>query len=213
MQRYLFRNNSFYKDEFGYYFYVIILNLFYIICLLFGIDKDFQMNYNINSEQDIAKLYHEYRDEFLRNTAKYALTKEERIDIYQDAFVVIYEGIKFGKITVEKTLKHYLFGVGRNMIIDKIKQKIKERKLQDQLLDQKSNIDIGFFDISPSSDTQDKLNHAINSLSEKCKEILVLFYYRKYSIDAIMHTMNYSNENVTKSHKSRCLKNLKAKLA
>lgn len=171
------------------------------------------MKYGIHSTQEITRLYHEYRDEFLRNTAKYSLTEEERIDIYQDAFVVMYEGIKYGKITVEKTLKHYLFGVGRNMIIDKIHQKIKERELHSQLSEQKTPIDTSFYDLSPLNDKQDKIRKAINSLSEKCKEIVILFYYRKYSIDAIMHAMNYQNENVTKSHKSRCLKTLKTKLS
>ncbi len=167
------------------------------------------MNVDMNSDQEISKLYLEYRDDFIRNTAKYQLSVEKKIDIYQDAFIVIYEGLKKGNIKIETSLKHYLYGVGRNMIIDEINNQIKERKLKDGLSKEKEAFDIDLSSGDVLSEKQELLLKGINSLSEKCREILILFYYRKYSIEAIMHTMNYQNENVTKSHKSRCLKQLK----
>ncbi len=170
------------------------------------------MNVDMNSDQEISKLYLEYRDDFIRNTAKYQLSVEKKIDIYQDAFIVIYEGLKKGNIKIETSLKHYLYGVGRNMIIDEINNQIKERKLKDGLSKEKEAFDIDLSSGDVLSEKQELLLKGINSLSEKCREILILFYYRKYSIEAIMHTMNYQNENVTKSHKSRCLKQLKTNL-
>jgi RNA polymerase sigma-70 factor (ECF subfamily) len=53
------------------------------------------------------------------------------------------------------------------------------------------------------------LAEAFAGLSESCREVLTLFYYNHFSIDAIMPQMGYANENVTKSHKSRCLRKLK----
>lgn len=168
------------------------------------------MNIDISSDQAITKLYIEYRDDFIRHTTKYQLTVEERIDIYQDAFIVIYEGIKKGTIKLEKSLQHYLYGVGRNMIIDEINKQIKERKSKETFSKKRIEFEIDLMSRDEDlSEKQELLLTGINNLSDKCREILILFYYRKYSIDAIMHNMNYQNENVTKSHKSRCLKQLK----
>lgn len=167
------------------------------------------MNFDINSTKAMTELYHEYRDEFLRHTAQYPLSHTEKIDIYQDAFIVVYEGLKYGHIKIEKTIKHYLYGVGRNMIIDKIASQIRERKLIAEMTKDKVKVDTGYYQLPSLSEPEERLHRAIEALSAKCKEILVLFYFRKYSIDAIMRAMNYNNENVTKSHKSRCLKNLK----
>ena len=58
------------------------------------------------------------------------------------------------------------------------------------------------------NDQQKKIRYAINKLGGKCKELILLFYYKRYSIEAIMHQMGYKNENTVKAHKSRCMKSL-----
>ncbi len=54
-----------------------------------------------------------------------------------------------------------------------------------------------------------KLKAGIKELGKKCQEIIRLFYFHRYSIAAIAEDLGYSNENVVRSHKSRCLKKLK----
>ena len=56
---------------------------------------------------------------------------------------------------------------------------------------------------------EQKIVKALNSLGSKCQEIIRLFYYSNYSNEAIMHRMNYENENTVKAHKSRCIKKLR----
>ena len=163
----------------------------------------------MDSDREIEALYHEFRDEFLRNTARYPLSEESRIDIYQDAFVALYDMIMFKKKEIKTGYKNYLFGIGRNMIIDKIKLEIKEREFKDELLSYQHTDDLSYNDTPALNPMQEMINEALGQISESCRKLLVLFYFRQYSIEAIMHSMNYANENVTKSNKSRCLKGLK----
>ena len=160
-------------------------------------------------DQTIESFYESFRLEYLKATAKYTLSIEERIDIYQDAIIVLYQAIKENKINDQDNLKAYLFGTCRNMIRNHIKATIKDREEVSRMASEEHDsyyVDNHDVDLNP---VQANLHQSLKLLSENCRKILTLFYYRQYSIEAIMHSMNYANENVTKSHKSRCLKTLK----
>lgn len=62
------------------------------------------------------------------------------------------------------------------------------------------------------NEMQKALQKAFVTLGKKCKEILTLFYYRGFTLDEISETLNHDNKNVTKSQKSRCIKQLKEKV-
>ncbi len=160
-------------------------------------------------DQTIESFYESFRSEYLKATAKYSLSVEDRIDIYQEAIIVLYEAIQAGKINDQDKPKAYLFGICRNMIRNHIKATIKDREEVSRMASQDQ--ETFYFDNHDTtlSPAQVKLHQSLKQLSENCRKILTLFYYRQYSIEAIMHSMNYANENVTKSHKSRCLKTLK----
>ena len=55
------------------------------------------------------------------------------------------------------------------------------------------------------------LQSAIRRLGEGCRKILVLFYYKRYSIDSIAADLGYGKDSV-KTQKSRCLKKLRSHL-
>lgn len=161
------------------------------------------------NDQAIESFYESFRSEYLNATKKYSLTVEERIDIYQEAIIVLYEAIKGNKISDQQNVKAYLFGTCRNMIRNHIKANIKDREESKKLIAEAKEdyyIDDHEQDLSP---VQENLYTALQKLSDRCRQLLTLFYFRQYSIEAIMHSMNYNNENVTKSNKSRCLKTLR----
>ena len=53
------------------------------------------------------------------------------------------------------------------------------------------------------------LQDAFDKLGERCKEVLKLFYYDENKLEEIQEKLGYSNKDVLKSQKSRCLKQLK----
>ena len=57
---------------------------------------------------------------------------------------------------------------------------------------------------------QQQLSELLKKLSESCKALLRLYYYRNLSIKEIVEHTNYKDANTVKSHKSRCMKRLKS---
>ncbi|MEM1324401.1 MAG: sigma-70 family RNA polymerase sigma factor [Bacteroidota bacterium] len=164
---------------------------------------------DVDSEAMLRQFYFRYRDEFLRAFSKYELDEAARLDVYQDAMIVLVEAMRKGKVTLQNNAKSYLFGIGRNLFVDRIKSELKKRELQADLKNQADISENVTLDHIELSHRQQTLQQAIRQLGKKCQEILTLFYYRKYAIEAIQKAMNYNSENVVKAHKSRCLKQLR----
>ena len=159
-------------------------------------------------EQLLSKLYENYRKEFLKFGFKYLKDEAKILDVYQDAFIAFYENVRAGKISnLQSTIKTYIFSIGKYKLIHQFKADITEVSHEDVA---------GFEFIDASFDQEEELNEmqqllqeALSKLNDKCRELLILFYYRKYSMESIVETMAYKNENVVKNQKKRCMKYLK----
>lgn len=161
--------------------------------------------YNTEKDLVVTELYKIFRADFLTFINRYSGDKELNVDCYQESIMALYENLKNKKILDSKSsVKTYLFAIGKNQILNAIKKKIKTVESQDFDLD---NIQI-HNDVD--EEQKDFLSRGFDQLGDKCKEILINFYYKQYSIDAIMHSMDYKNENTVKAHKSRCLSQLRS---
>ncbi len=165
------------------------------------------------SEETFKKVYEDNRLKFLHFARKYRLSEEESIDIYQDAYIVFYENVTSKKLTTLKsTISTYIFSVGKYMIIDKLK---KNKKTVDSELilnvaqDDSISAEALLEDETTLTQEQMLLQKFFKLLGNQCKKVLTLFYYRGFNIEEIMIEGGYNSENVVKSQKSRCLKQLK----
>lgn len=165
------------------------------------------------SETAFKKVYQENRQLFLNFAKKYRLVENDVLDIYQDAYIVLYENIRNKKlIELKSSLSTYLISIGKYMIMNKLR-KNKKQINNESILTTVHEVDntVESFDLVKEELTpnQQIMQKYFDKLSEKCKAILTLFYYQKYSIAQIMQAGNYNSLNVVKSQKSRCLKTLK----
>ncbi|MCW5516890.1 RNA polymerase sigma factor [Muriicola sp. Z0-33] len=170
---------------------------------------------SLKEGSDIAfkKVYQDNRSLFLNFARKYGIPAADVLDIYQDAYIVFYENIGNGKLTeLRSSISTYLMSIGKYMIMDRIR-KDKKKIRSEELIASVGEIDseIASYEIGNEelSTKQLLLRTYFDQLGEKCKAILTLFYYKKYSIKEIMIHGNYNSENVVKSQKSRCLRTLK----
>jgi RNA polymerase sigma factor (sigma-70 family) len=158
-------------------------------------------------EKTIRKIYEENKNGFLLFASRYALDKEELIDIYQDAVIALIENAKKGKIDeLKSSLTTYLFGIGKFMIFQRLKKKNKTMPS-----DELENFEFEYDDYS-----EDEINiqlislrQSLKKLGEQCQKVLTLFYYEEKKLDEIQALLGYTNKDVLKSQKSRCLKQLK----
>lgn len=165
------------------------------------------------SDKAFKEVYQENRNKFLSFARKYGLEEQDLLDIYQDSYITLYENIVDGKLVkLSSSLSTYLMSIGKYKILDRLR-KSKKQLHNETILDLSSQTDeyLTSFELENEELTTDEelLAKYFDQLGEKCKAILTMFYYKKYSIREIMTAGNYNSENVVKSQKSRCLKTLK----
>ncbi len=151
------------------------------------------------------EVYISYREEFLAFGRKYGVSRNELLDIYQEANIALYRNFAVkGKKLESGTVKTYLFGIGKFKIFDLLK----ERKRFKQADAVPEIPQIPDYHPEPSVEVRLLRKH-FGSLGESCKKILKMFYYRGLAIAEIVEQGNYKDANTVKAQKSRCLKKLR----
>ncbi|MCK0157038.1 sigma-70 family RNA polymerase sigma factor [Cellulophaga sp. F20128] len=165
-----------------------------------------------NDPIELSKLYNSHRDLFLNFGKKYGLSYDDLSDIYQEAFIALRKHALNGKLdAVNSTLKTYLFGIGKFMIYDLLKEKKKTTEYNPAKVGIYDTIEIISYEAEDEnlSYEQGLLQTYFKKLGKKCQEMLTLFYSRGLSIDEIVEHTAYTDGSVVRSQKSRCLKSLK----
>ncbi len=109
---------------------------------------------------------------------KYLGNKAEAEEVVQDVFLQFWQ--KADDINIQISLKSYLYQAARNRSLNIIKHRSVERKYSDHLV---NNID--FFHEGnhlEMEELQDRIQTAIDTLPEKCREVFILsrFEEKKY---------------------------------
>lgn len=174
-----------------------------------GKDKSLQERLRENDKTALDYVYTEYKDAFINFALRYEIDYYTLEDIYQDSVIALYQSFVVKQMQLKSSsVKTYLFGIGKNIIYNRIKTEIKTLEVSENHLE---NFDDTF--LNEPTQEQLLLNKHFNTLSESCQEILRLFYYRGLRIEEIVQKTEYKDQNTVKSHKSRCLKGLKNKIA
>ncbi len=153
-----------------------------------------------NAEKAIDAVYKNYRRAFINFAKSYNLPDDEMIDVFQESVIALYQNLQRNRVEErQSSVKTYLFSIGKYKLINAAKKL--QRKMEQNEMETIVNNETGKMDLN--------LQLSLQQLGDSCREILTLYYYRQYSIDAIMHRLSFKNENTVKAAKSRCLKKLK----
>ncbi|MEE9363493.1 MAG: sigma-70 family RNA polymerase sigma factor [Cellulophaga sp.] len=165
-----------------------------------------------NNSKEIDKIYNANRNAFFGFGKKYGLVYDDLSDIYQEAFIAIRKHALNGKLdTVKSSFKTYLFGIGKYMIYDLLKEKQKKTTYEPSIHIGHDTIELISFETKKEKLTieQSLLQTYFKKLGKKCQAMLTLFYSRGLTNDEIVECTDYSDSNVVRSQKSRCIKTLK----
>jgi RNA polymerase sigma factor (sigma-70 family) len=170
--------------------------------------EEFKEDLEENGLKALDNVYIDYKEEFLHFSRKFGLLDEDLHDVYQDTIIAFYENILSGRLTeLTSSLKTYIFSIGKYSIYNNLKKKGKTVALDKEYLE---SLDLVAIDSHfEHTEKSVKVKKALEKLGDRCQRILVLFYYHSYTIEALKNELEYKNENVVRSHKSRCLKHLK----
>lgn len=140
-------------------------------------------------------------------------TKEDAKDIYQDAFIAVWNNIKNNTFipTNESAIQGYLFTIAKNKWLDIVKSsRFKKTKFNaiDFVLNNKSE-DVN--DLNQDDSENKKLSLAMDAfktLGQPCKQLLTTFYFEKKSLRDIASDLSIDEASV-RNKKYRCMEKLR----
>lgn len=170
--------------------------------------NDEQIVDSIGQGDDAALSY--LYEKNIRMVIKYIVqnngNESDAVNILQDALVLLWEKIHKREFKLTSKISTYLYAVVRN------------RWLQ-ELAYRKKHIDLGQLTENPGHllTNEDSLEErelisivtaCLQKLSSLCQKILTAFYYEEKSMQEISQMLGLANEDVAKSKKYQCKKEL-----
>ncbi len=172
-------------------------------------EKNLLVQLEKNPQKAITDIYRMYRDSYHGFISRYAAREEMKTESYHDAVLIFYDIYRKGKYDPENaSIKTLIFAIGKKKLFQQLKKEKTARDFEFKLT-QEVNLSGIQVEEEVWNENDFRLKRSFAEISESCRQILTLFYYHGYSIEAIRIEMDHANDGVTKSHKSRCLKKLK----
>ena len=144
----------------------------------------------------LAHLYNKQREHFLKWAGRrFDCDQDTLLDAFQDAIVALYFNVKEGNIEkLESSPEAYLFGIAKNILLKKV---TKERRvvLSDNFKDEWfGELDLNLYQRIEQDHRKAMIKEAFLQLKDSCRKILQLFYFDRYSIEAIQTSLGYGSE-------------------
>jgi RNA polymerase sigma factor (sigma-70 family) len=128
-------------------------------------------------------------------------TTEDAKDVFQDALVILYQKMKTGKFVLHVSISTYLQAVVKNLWLQELRKR-KKLPIAD------TDTDVAE-DLIGREDGYDLATAAFNFLGEKCKQLLMLFYFKQKSFREIADLLQFGSEQTAKNQKYRCIQKAK----
>lgn len=163
------------------------------------------------SEKILFQLYESYRDEFVSWAIRnHQISVEEAKDVFQEAIVGLYKNVKGGRAdALESSIKTYLFGIGKNIILNLLKRKEIERKVYEQFTESQETQIPDYYDREHLVSLVSRIYRALGS---PCKDVLELYYEKGFDMESVAIRLGYKNADVAKKKKYECLKLLEDRI-
>jgi RNA polymerase sigma factor (sigma-70 family) len=127
-------------------------------------------------------------------------------EILQEAIIVLWENVRKDRFVLKSKISTYLFGVAKNKWLQEL-----ERRKRLQNIDRVQTQDSGqqsAEQILIEQEMAEIVKSCMVKLSSLCRQILTLYYYEDKPMLEISKLTGLANENVAKSKKYQCKKEL-----
>lgn len=178
-------------------------------------------------ERELERHCHSYFNEYSRGI--FFCDDDTLLDIYQEAFITLWQKIEMHKIYVEdgvlknvngkpftSSLLTYFMSIAKLKNLEISRDKLFCIELEEEIKHTKKRFENIDFDPcsmlyeEPSNIMCDIIAECISVMSERCNQILTKFYYEEKSLDDIlMEVPSFSSKNALKTHKYKCMETLR----
>lgn len=175
---------------------------------------------NIQNEAQISRfVLDEWSKISLFLQRHYGLSEEDCQDVFQEAFIILYEKIRKEDFVLTSSLSTYFMGICKNKAkeLKRTKKKLVlvEDELDFSLLEGNISQDKVEALIALEEDTlaeiqkEELVESIVQEMPSPCKELLWGFYRDNLSLKALADLLNYSSEGSVKVTKHRCCEKLR----
>jgi len=124
-------------------------------------------------------------------------------EIFHDSLILIIEKVNKPDFELTAKLSTFLYGINRFLW----KNELRKRRRSPEL-EWKDTLILTADEIGYNEEKEEKikiLEKVLNQVTEKCKKIFELFYFKKESMAAIANKLNFSSINSAKTQKYKCM--------
>lgn len=128
-------------------------------------------------------------------------SREDAEDLFQEVLLVVMDKLVQPGFELTASLKTYLYAIALNLWRKELRRRGKP--LPDAEAETEADPQV----------EENKLilaEKAIAQLGEKCRQLLVMFYYHRWSFRKIAQKLEFRNDKVAKNQKYRCLEKAKS---
>lgn len=157
----------------------------------------------------LKALYNYMRPEFLAWFSRHYYCRIEDVeDAYQRSFNIFYFNVREDKVAMQEIkASTYLFSIGRNIMLQVLNKAPKNTSIDDVHEHALEHVSIDY-DMEDAY-RKEVIVRLLNQLDATCRNVLVLSFYRDFSMESIASEMNFKSESVAKKKKHLCMKKLK----
>jgi len=138
--------------------------------------------------------------------------EDDAADIIQECFLVFIKLIEENKFRQEASIKSYLYAITKNLWITELRKRKSMTMRGEKYTQEKEAIETDISSTLIKNESHELIMGIFKELGEKCKSILYKFYYEDLSMKEIMMLEDFSNEQVLRNKKHKCLKGLIEKI-
>ncbi|MGV6860347.1 MAG: RNA polymerase sigma factor [Putridiphycobacter sp.] len=154
------------------------------------------------TEKPIRFLYKEF-PKIENNILVSGGDKEIARQIFHDSLILFIEKVEKKDFVASSKLTTFLFGINRFLWKNELRRRQKNIELEwaDTLI-------VSAEDINYEIEKEIKLktlDKILNQITEKCRTIFELFYFKKQTMQVIAEKLNFSSVNSAKTQKYKCL--------
>jgi RNA polymerase sigma-70 factor, ECF subfamily len=136
-------------------------------------------------------LFNSYYTKLCFFCSRYLVDMDLSCSLVQQVFVDLW--VKREKLSIEYSIKSYLFQTVKNRAVDHLRQSKKNIQISDVSSEWTQ---IPFQDIIEEAELNDRINKSINQLPEKCREIFLKSRFESLKYSEIAEKLNISVKTV-----------------
>jgi len=161
-----------------------------------------------NREQALEEIYGKAYPMVLHYVRQHHGTADDAKDLLQEAIVLFYEKVIQEQLTLTVSATTYIMGICKNRWRRELEKRSRQQELPPGVSEMVKE------EASAEADQPElMLMQYVEQLGEKCKDILVAFYYMGHRMEQVAAQHHYRNVHTATVQKFKCLERLRKSMA